>query len=61
MTPTGIFLEYCQQKAWADEAGLVLVGYKAFLDEFDKFVCRRGCQWPIEPGCDQPCVVSQKE
>lgn len=35
MTATEIFLEYCQQKAWANEDGLVLIPYKRFLDEFD--------------------------
>lgn len=61
MTSTEIFLEYCQQNAWADESGLVLIPYKRFLDEFDRFVCRRGCWWPVAPGCDNQCVGTQNE
>lgn len=61
MTSTEIFLEYCQQKAWARESNLVLIEYKRFLDEFDRFPCRRGCWWPVLPGCSNHCVASQRK
>lgn len=58
---TKIFLEYCQQKAWANNDGLALIGYEYFLREFDRFSCHDGCQWPVTPGCKQVCRTSKEK
>lgn len=60
MTSSEIFLEYCQQKVWANQAGLVLVRYKTFLDEFDALQARRHLRRP-QPAPNTSYEVSQKE